>query len=55
MVVNYASSKEAADRLVADIKSEGGKAVAVKANVSNRADIEKFYRRHSTRQNGPAG
>ena len=43
VVVNYASSKEAADRLVADIKSEGGKAVAVKANMAKKADIENLF------------
>src|ERR1041384_6546549 len=43
VVVNYASSKEAADRLVAQIKSEGGKAVAVKANIANKADIENLF------------
>jgi 3-oxoacyl-[acyl-carrier protein] reductase len=43
VVVNYASSKEAADRLVAQIKSAGGKAVAVKANIANKADIENLF------------
>jgi len=43
VVVNYASSKHAADRLVADIKSENGKAVAVKANIANKADIENLF------------
>jgi 3-oxoacyl-[acyl-carrier protein] reductase len=43
VVVNYASSKHAADRLVADIKSENGKAVAVKANIANKPDIENLF------------
>jgi 3-oxoacyl-[acyl-carrier protein] reductase len=30
VVVNYSSSEEGADRVVADIKSKGGKAIAVK-------------------------
>ena len=34
VVVNYAYSKEDADRVVADITGEGGKAIAVKADVS---------------------
>jgi 3-oxoacyl-[acyl-carrier protein] reductase len=32
VVVNYASSKDGADRVVADIKAEGGKAIAVQGN-----------------------
>lgn len=43
VVVNYASSKEGADRVVAAITATGGKAVAVKANVANRADIERLF------------
>lgn len=34
VVVNYASSREGADKVVAEIKKEGGKAIAVKADVS---------------------
>lgn len=43
VVVNYASSKEGADRVVADIVANGGKAVAVRANVANKADIERLF------------
>ena len=32
VVVNYSSSKEGADRVVADIKANGGKAIAVKGD-----------------------
>jgi 3-oxoacyl-[acyl-carrier protein] reductase len=39
VVVNYSSSKEGADRVVADITSQGGKAIAVQANVSQKSDI----------------
>jgi 3-oxoacyl-[acyl-carrier protein] reductase len=35
VAVNYASSQEAADKLVAAIKAEGGKAIAVQADVAN--------------------
>ena len=38
VVVNYASSKEGADRVVEAIKAAGGKAVAVKGDVSKAAD-----------------
>src|SRR4051812_41897384 len=40
VVVNYASSKAGADRVVADITARGGKAVAVKGDVSKKADAE---------------
>jgi len=43
VVVNYASSKEGADRVVAEIKGKGGKAVAVQANVAKKADIERLF------------
>lgn len=39
VVVNYSSSKEGADRVVAEIVGQGGSAVAVKANVAHQADI----------------
>src|SRR5947199_5001405 len=40
VVVNYASSKAGADRVVADITARGGRAVAVKGDVSKKADAE---------------
>jgi 3-oxoacyl-[acyl-carrier protein] reductase len=40
VVVNYASSKTGADAVVADIGKAGGKAVAVKGDVSSAADAE---------------
>lgn len=43
VVVNYSSSKEAADRVVAEILAKGGKAIAVQANVANQADIERLF------------
>ena len=43
VVVNYASSKEEADRVVAEIASKGGKAVAVRANVARQGDIERLF------------
>ena len=43
VVVNYASSKDGADRVVAEIVRNGGKAVAVQANVAKRADIERLF------------
>jgi len=43
VVVNYSSSKEGADRVVAEITSKGGKAVAVQANVVQQADIDRLF------------
>lgn len=42
VVVNYASSKEGADRVVDEIAKRGGSAVAVQANVAKKADIERL-------------
>ena len=43
VVVNYATSKEGADRVVAEITGKGGKAVAVQANVAKLADIQRLF------------
>ena len=43
VVVNYATSKEAANALVAEIKSSGGKAVAIQADFSKTADIQRLF------------
>jgi 3-oxoacyl-[acyl-carrier protein] reductase len=39
VVVNYATSKEGADHVVAEIKAKGGKAVAVGGSVAKSAEI----------------
>src|SRR3989442_7676284 len=43
VVVNYASSKEGADHVVREIISDGGRAIAVQANVANKAEIERLF------------
>jgi 3-oxoacyl-[acyl-carrier protein] reductase len=43
VVVNYASSKEGADRVVADITAKGGRAVAVQADVARQADVDRLF------------
>ena len=43
VVVNYASSKEGADRVVAEITAKGGKAVAVQGDVAKAADVERIF------------
>ena len=40
VVVNYASSKSGADKLVEGIRARGGKAIAVKADVSKAEDAQ---------------
>ena len=43
VVVNYASSKAGADKVVSAISAAGGKAIAVQADVSKREDIEHLF------------
>jgi 3-oxoacyl-[acyl-carrier protein] reductase len=43
VVVNYASSKEGAEKVVAEIKAQGGKAIAVKGDVAKPADVQKLF------------
>lgn len=43
VVVNYASSKSGADKVVADITAAGGKAVAVQGDVSKEADVIRLF------------
>jgi len=43
VVVNYASSQAGADRVVAEITREGGRAIAVQADVSRRADVARLF------------
>src|ERR1043165_3803490 len=43
VVVNYSSSKEGAEGIVKEIAGNGGKAIAVQANVSKQADIQRLF------------
>jgi len=43
VVVNYASSKTGAEKVVADIVAAGGKAVAVQADVAKSEDVERLF------------
>ena len=43
VVVNYATSKEGADRVVAEIVAAGGEAVAAQADVSKEADLDRLF------------
>ena len=43
VVVNYASSKTDADRVVGEITRDGGQAVAVQANLAKPADVTRLF------------
>jgi len=43
VVVNYASSKTGADKVVNEITGQGGKAMAVQGDVSKQADIDRLF------------
>src|SRR5215470_14873951 len=43
VVVNYASSKDGADRVVADIVARDGKAIAIQGDMANPADIRRLF------------
>lgn len=43
VTVNYASSKEGADRVIDEITKRGGKAIAVQGDVAKKKDIEHLF------------
>jgi 3-oxoacyl-[acyl-carrier protein] reductase len=43
VVVNYSSGKQGAELVVAEIRNQGGKAIAVQANLAKRADIDRLF------------
>jgi len=43
VVVNYSSSKEGGDRVVAEIQKAGGKAIAVQGDVSKASDVRRMF------------
>lgn len=44
VVVNYASSKEGADKVVKEITDNGGIAISVQADVANEADVIRLFK-----------
>src|SRR5438046_1035336 len=42
VVVNYASAKQDADRVVDEISKRGGKAIAIQGNVAKKAEVERL-------------
>jgi NAD(P)-dependent dehydrogenase (short-subunit alcohol dehydrogenase family) len=43
IIVNYDSSKSEADSLVGELKDQGRRALAVQADVSHRADVQRLF------------
>jgi 3-oxoacyl-[acyl-carrier protein] reductase len=43
VAVNYSSSREGADRTVAEIVGKGGKAVAIQGNMAKAADVKRLF------------
>ena len=43
VAVNYASDREGAERAVADIAAKGGKAVAIRADMSKSAEVKRLF------------
>jgi 3-oxoacyl-[acyl-carrier protein] reductase len=43
IVVNYASSKDGAERVVQEIKQSGGKAIAVRGDVAKASDVKLLF------------
>src|SRR5208337_2484899 len=43
VVVNYASSRSGADEVVAAILKDGGKAIAVQADVAKSAEVKRLF------------
>jgi 3-oxoacyl-[acyl-carrier protein] reductase len=44
VVVNYASSREGAEKVVAEITSRGENAIAVRGDVADEADVKRIFR-----------
>ena len=44
VVINYVSHPEDADAVVLEIKNKGGKAIAIKADVSNESEVQQMFK-----------
>jgi 3-oxoacyl-[acyl-carrier protein] reductase len=53
VIVNYRSDREDAERVVAEIKAEGGDAFAVQADVTKREDVTSLFQRAAERFGNP--
>ena len=43
VVVNYASAKQDADRVVDEISKSGGKAISIQGNVTKKSEVERLF------------
>jgi 3-oxoacyl-[acyl-carrier protein] reductase len=43
VVVNYSSNQKSADKVVSDIKANGGNAIAIKADISNPGEVKLMF------------
>jgi 3-oxoacyl-[acyl-carrier protein] reductase len=43
VAINYGSDKQGAERVASEIAAKGGRAVAIKADMSNAADVERLF------------
>lgn len=43
VVVNYSSSKKGADNVVSEIVKQGGKAIAIQADMTKQADVKRLF------------
>jgi 3-oxoacyl-[acyl-carrier protein] reductase len=54
VALNYSSDGAGADRVVEQIKRDGGKAIAIQANVSKRADVKRLFAETKTKLGAPS-
>ena len=53
VIVNYSHSKQAGEKVAAEIRSEGGEAVALKADVTDRGEVAQLFA-ETQKKFGPA-
>jgi 3-oxoacyl-[acyl-carrier protein] reductase len=54
IAVNYSSDRAGADRVVEQIKRDGGKAIAIQANVSKSADVKHLFAETKAKLGAPS-
>jgi 3-oxoacyl-[acyl-carrier protein] reductase len=54
VAVNYSSDRAGADRVVEHIKQDGGRAVAIQANVSRAADVKRLFAETKAKLGAPS-
>jgi len=54
VIVNYATSKDSVEKVIAEIVAAGGKAVAVQGDVTKKADVEGLFKETKAYLNEPS-